>query len=665
VTRLVFVEDPSQVPAARPDTRIVVLDAAWTPEHARPDVLLARSVVAEVIDEVDLVESSLAALDAWAVKADIPDRLTADGVTWWPQVRMLLRWDVHELHLWRHVLDRLMSADRVDEVIVPAGRPRLVEAARAPHLAQVTRGASRPEAIRVRGGPGRLPRTVRWLARRMRRRWPRLSAIVRGWLRGFSDLQFRRLPEGRPGLGRRGPNERLAFLDQRYAELRRGDRAAIVVAWPRAFHVIHRGDRELRVDPLLSPAVDRLVAAGRPVVTVGYSLDHRVDADWPVIEADPTLLPESFLEQRWSRPLDAVGVTGGASRPARSGQVPLAVGDRDLGPAVARLVDEFAGSWLRRQRQRLRWADGLIADLRPGVLFTDREASRIAWLEAARRHGVPTVAIQHGMVYPNSPEYWRPGTPSAVRPDTTCVFGAWERDLLVGQAGFAPSTVVVTGSPRWDPETAPLDGSARAAVRHDLGVAPDQRLLLVSVAHNPLMGELHTFAALARVLGGPLPGVHLVIKLHPQDEAESRHEAFLVGLARAGGYAAPPMTVVRDMDVYVLLRAADAHLGQYSTVLTDAVVAGTPNMIIVGQAHADVLGYVAAGVATPVSSVAEVRAFMADPRPPQPSARRRFLDAHFRGGDASGRIVDVLIAAIDAGRGAPAGASTGPRPTAA
>jgi hypothetical protein len=102
------------------------------------------------------------------------------------------------------------------------------------------------------------------------------------------------------------------------------------------------------------------------------------------------------------------------------------------------------------------------------------------------------------------------------------------------------------------------------------------------------------------------------------------------------------MSVIRDIDVYRLLRASDAHLGQYSTVLTDAVLTTTPNMIAVGQAWADIIGYVDAGVAVPVASVDDVRAFMGDPRPPSPEARERFLAAHSLGGDAVGRISDAI-----------------------
>jgi hypothetical protein len=170
---------------------------------------------------------------------------------------------------------------------------------------------------------------------------------------------------------------------------------------------------------------------------------------------------------------------------------------------------------------------------------------------------------------------------------------------------------------------------------------PD-RLLVLSAARNPVGDEMHSMSMVARLLDGPLPGVHVVIKLHPEEATGEQYERLLAGLAVAADYPPVRVSVVRDVDLYRLLRAADAHLGLYSTVLTDAVLTGTPNMIAVGQAYADIIGYVKAGVAVPVRTVDEVRAFMADPRLASLADRARFLDQHYRSGDAIARIAAAI-----------------------
>lgn len=669
--RLVLVDRRADAPPPAAGSRIVVLDAAWTPPPGeRPDIAPIRPTLEAVLDEVDVIDGSLALLDAWAADARLADRMVADGVSWWFQVRMLLRWEAHELVLWRHVLRRLVR-DGDAAVHVPGGRANLAAVARAMGgrggLGGSGSGGRRPggrhvvlTGAGVAAGSG-LPGAARRLSRRVARavgRRPALARVARLAMLGARGVRhgIGLLPGLTPPASEGAARARA--LDARLAAMRTRPGGVLAITWPRAYQLVRdAAGGERRIDPHLGPPLDRLAAEGVPVASVGLGLDHRRDADWALLQADETLLPESLLTSRLLRPrdilLDSARV---AAAVAGARSVPALVDEVDLGPALADLVEPYTGAWLDWQRLRLRWAERAIAAIRPGVLFTDREGSRASWLAAADRAHVPTVAVQHGMIYPGNPEYVQPAHPASTRPTWTCVFGPSERDLLVA-AGYDADGVVVTGSPRWnallgteggavDPLPAARD---RQRIRAELGTRDGERLLVVSVAHNEILGELHTFTALARLLGGSLPGVHVVIKLHPQDEAPPRHVALVEGLARAGGYEPPRVTTVRDIDLHALLRAADAHLGQYSTVLSDAVVTGTPNMIAVGQGYADALGYVAAGVAVPVRTVDDVRAFMADPQPPAPEARSGFLAAHYRDGDAVGRTADVLRA-VNAGR---------------
>ena len=118
--------------------------------------------------------------------------------------------------------------------------------------------------------------------------------------------------------------------------------------------------------------------------------------------------------------------------------------------------------------------------------------------------------------------------------------------------------------------------------------------------------------------------------------------------ARAGGYPAPPVAILKDVDLYRLLRASDAHLGMLSTVLTDAVGAGTPNLIVTIDQHSDLLGYVDAGVAGPVRDVDDVRTKLASDLWVSSDARAAFMARHFRPGDATARILE-LVATLAAG----------------
>ncbi len=214
-------------------------------------------------------------------------------------------------------------------------------------------------------------------------------------------------------------------------------------------------------------------------------------------------------------------------------------------------------------------------------MLLTHEGIRAPWLVAARAAQVPVLAVQHGILYPSHPGYCHPRDETLVLPDRTLVAGEYELDVLLGCGAYLPGEVVVTGATAATPAR-PVDAEAdRAAVRAELGVASGDRLLVVSTAHVPLFRRYHYPHVFQRTLGGPLPGVHVVFKQHPGETDEGPYRRLLEGMARAGGYAAPPISVVREIDLYRLLRAADAHLGYQSTVLTDAVVAGTPNLIAI------------------------------------------------------------------------------------
>ena len=73
---------------------------------------------------------------------------------------------------------------------------------------------------------------------------------------------------------------------------------------------------------------------------------------------------------------------------------------------------------------------------------------------------------------------------------------------------------------------------------------------------------------------------------------------------------------------------------------------GTPNLLADHVRNADLLGYVDAGVATPVRTGADLLQALDARRDPETTgaARQRFLDDHFEPGSASERIAADLLA---------------------
>ncbi len=626
--RLVFVNHADDAGAAAPGTAPLVLEPGCPPgPGARPDVRSIRGGLWAVIRERNLHDESLAALDEWADRAGMVSRFEVGGVSWWAHVRGFVRLDLHELMLWRLVLDQLAPSGGYDTIEVPLDRPHLRAALEAegvgPDSPRIVVRDAGTDARRFGGGkPSRIG-----------------AAGPRPWYRRAVSRTVR--------VGRRAldipARARARVLRERFGRLVRRRPEVLAIVRGESFHLVAGDDGEARSDPIVTPVLRRLEARGHAtaVVVLGKTEDEEgalLRGDGPM----PYGALSRLLIDRRERTDDRVGDL--ARRLHGIESYPLPVAGVDLAPAVVSVLTSL-DRWLARQRRERLVAERLIATIRPRVLVTGWESARTAWLGAARTSGIPSVAIQHGVIYPNNPDYYRPVRPELVRPDLTCVFGAYERRLLVEECAYAPDAVIATGSPRMRPaaEAPARDPAARAAVRRALGVGLADRMLVISGARHAVGEGLHSTAIFARLLGGPLPGVHIVVKLHPEEELADHYSAMVAGLAAADGFTAPPVSVVRDIDLFRLLLAADAHLGIYSTVLTDAVVAGTPNMVAVGQAWSDLLGYAAAGVAQPVASVDDVRAFMLDPQPASPEARAAFLREHYEPGDGAERVADAVI----------------------
>jgi hypothetical protein len=224
------------------------------------------------------------------------------------------------------------------------------------------------------------------------------------------------------------------------------------------------------------------------------------------------------------------------------------------------------------------------------------------------------------------------------------VFGQWERTRLVHDSVYRDDEVVVAGSPRLDLYRA--EAVDRDAVRAECGVAPGDRLVVLSGTWGEIYRRFHYPVVLARLFDRPLPRVHLVVKLHPAEPDEGPYRAVIEGVAAARGFAPPPITVVQDVDLYRLLAAGDAHLGIHSTVLTEAVSVGTPNLLATGILGGDLLDYVEGAVALPVTSGEELLAALDDASTGAitADARAAFLAYHFEPGSATERIAGDLLA---------------------
>jgi hypothetical protein len=312
---------------------------------------------------------------------------------------------------------------------------------------------------------------------------------------------------------------------------------------------------------------------------------------------------------------------------------------------------DLAGTLLLQVPWAVRAYEEIAAALRatrPGVVCLYAESSGLgrAALAACRAAGVPTLGIQHGILYPGYYSYMHgPDDAGCPRPDRTAVFGEAARRFLVEAGRYPPESLVVTGSPKFDELLATTRRSDRTVLRAELGFAEGDRVLLVASRFHGIR-ETHqsigsAFERLVRAADS-LERTHLVVKPHPAESDRPYVEA-IASLGVRHARVLPP-----GADLPRLLFACDALVTVESLSAVEALVLDRPLVIL--NMPTNLRAMVDAGVALGVSEGEDPRpaleAVLSDPvvRARLAEARARYLDDVARGvdGRATARILDLL-----------------------
>lgn len=309
--------------------------------------------------------------------------------------------------------------------------------------------------------------------------------------------------------------------------------------------------------------------------------------------------------------------------------------------------------WAVRSYEEARRA---IEHLQPAVICLYAESS--GWgravVAASRAAGVGSVGIQHGILYPGYYSYRHEADEAdSPIPDRTAVFGDAARRFLIEAGHYPEDSLEVTGSPKFDALLAATRGWDREALRGELGVAPDEKLLVVASRYRPIRDTYQSigtaFAGLVAAVEAR-PGVRLLVKPHPAEPAdEYRADIQRAGARRAA--LAPP-----GRELLGLLFAADALVTVESLSATEALVLGRPVLIL--NAPTNLRAMVEQGVALAVdegddpAAALEALLFDTAARERLDAARDRYLEDLARGvdGGATRRIVSLLRRTAEARR---------------
>ena len=435
-----FETTPPSEPA--PGRSVVVLDTTWTPPHgADHPAISLRDVAERVLLARDLNAESAELLDDWAEASGVVDLMAVEGTSFWYYGRVGHAMWLREQVLWLGIVDDLVAAVRpariecavsTDTALVEAARlvaardglefqgdeaivgPAFAEGAPSdePTMASEPTMADEPATSGQTRTP---PSGGRSLTARTG------APVVRRLARG---VRSRLRPDAR--------TRRIRLLQDRLVQLAEGTRRPLLAVHTHAVQRVDTPDGPRLINPYLDPIEERLRDSRLDPVTIELWASADDDEAWArlIAPGSERLLPAEVL-RLMGAPADADWIRAEteatADRIGRS-TVPLLAFGVDLGPALAARVADQARRLLPSRTISIWRIRRLIRELRPAGLLLADEYHRQDWLAAARAEGVPTVAVQHGLIYRWHNGYIHRSRPDVLRlPDRTYVFGAWER----------------------------------------------------------------------------------------------------------------------------------------------------------------------------------------------------------------------------------------------
>ena len=281
------------------------------------------------------------------------------------------------------------------------------------------------------------------------------------------------------------------------------------------------------------------------------------------------------------------------------------------------------------------------------VLYAEYSGLGRAAVAAACTHGIPSFAVQHGILYPRlyANEHAThemgsglDGIDSAPIPTRTAVFGNLARELLIERGKYAPERIVITGSPKFDALVEAGRQFDKKETRRRLGL-PHDALMLVVASRFTAIGS--AFAELVRAVEA-IDNLWLLVKPHQAEQPEPYED---VG-ARLG--ATRLRVVPLGENLLELLFASDGLITVDSFASSEALVLG--RTVLVVNLPSNLSGFVDRGVAVGVrrgeSIEPELRRFLFDQELGREldKMRKRHIEEFAFGADGSStaRIVRAI-----------------------
>jgi hypothetical protein len=216
----------------------------------------------------------------------------------------------------------------------------------------------------------------------------------------------------------------------------------------------------------------------------------------------------------------------------------------------------------------------------PSVILMHDEygALQMSLINAAKQVGIPTISIQHGIIYEELMPYFHlpehiSGKNAKLNfplPDRMCVWSKKVREYLLKFGNFPETVPVVTGDPKLDYLPSVIKNFSYQKITEKMKIPKNKKVILFATENLPNMieKELVTNTVINAIKN--LPDIHLIIKIHPNENDVSFYRKKIDMLKLSN------FSIVKDVNLYETLYISDVVVITYSTVGYEAMLMGKP-----------------------------------------------------------------------------------------
>lgn len=224
-------------------------------------------------------------------------------------------------------------------------------------------------------------------------------------------------------------------------------------------------------------------------------------------------------------------------------------------------------------------------------------------MDAAKKHNVKTVGLQHGAISDLSIAYIYSASDIEKNTitDFTLVWGERWKDMLINDSHYPEKSIVITGQVRTD-----IIPKLQSVDKRWLENYLDDGRKLIVFASQPQPDPKQRMQAALDVFSSvkDLNDVFLIVKLHPGERNDVDYYNKLAKQANCSNYK-----LIYDIDLFLLISACDILITCYSTVGTETVYFYKP-LIIHDPLKVDMQSYHKEGVAFQATNDKELKEFI-------------------------------------------------------